>query len=215
MYTSPHNQLAVAQSALAADPVNATLYTDLGMAYFFQDRYPEALAAFQQALTLNPTEVAAHNGVGRVYYHLGPPESSAAAYVRAIELDPHYIPGYWGLGILYYAQLGAYDKAIEVFQRGLKQNPQEVGFYGGIGHCYARAGCFVEAIQAYKTEIQLAPNAGGDMNLAIVYLYIRQYAEALSAILRAIAIAPDMHGSSASWASSMIGWGRPIWQLWH
>lgn len=200
MYPSPHDQLAVAQSALAADPANATLHTDLGMAYFAQDRYPEALAAFQKALTLNPAEVAAHNGIGRVYYHLGPPESSAAAYVRAIELDPHYVAGYWGLGILYYAQLGAYDKAIEVFQRGLEQNPQEVGFYGGIGHSYARSQRFAEAIQAYKTEIQLAPNAASDMNLAIVYLYLRQYAEALAAIQRAIAIAPEH-----AWQQRVLG----------
>ncbi len=191
MHTSTTDQLALAQAALAADPSNAMLHTELGMAYFHLDRYHEAMAAFQQALAIDPHQPDAHNGIGRVYYHLGPPEASAAAYSRAIELDPHYIPGYWGLGILYYAQLGEYDKAIEVFQHGLRNNPDEPDFYSGLGHGYARSGRFDQAIQAYQRAIQLDPNQDGDLNLAIVYMYLRQFPDAMAATERAIAIEPE------------------------
>src|SRR5262245_54807761 len=88
MHTSPDG-VAAAQEALAADPTNADLHTELGMAYFYEQRYDEALAAFEHALALNPRHTGAHNGVGRVHYHIGPPEAAAAAYTRAVEIDPH------------------------------------------------------------------------------------------------------------------------------
>lgn len=193
--------LAAAQAALDADPTNAALHTELGMALFHLDRYGEALRAFQQALVINPDLAEAHNGVGRVHYHLGPPEAAIAAYTRAITIDPHYIPGYWGLGILYYAQLGRYDDALAIFRRGLEANPQEGAFYEGIGHAHARAGRFEEAVTTFKMAARLdLANPSGDCNLAIVYLATGRYHEALAAMQRAIAIAPD-HG----WQHRVLG----------
>ncbi len=184
--------LAQAQAALAADPTNASLHAELGMAYFYLDRYNEAFAAFQQALALNPDDVVAHNGVGRVYYHLGPPEAAIAAYTRAITIDPQFVPGYWGLGILYFAQLGLYDQALAIFQQGLERNPQEVGFYDGIGQTYARAGHFDQAIATYNMVAELVPtDPSADVNLSIINLHLGQYSAALAAMQHAIILAPE------------------------
>jgi tetratricopeptide (TPR) repeat protein len=186
MYSVTNEQLAAAQVAVSADPMNAALHSELGMAYFFQDRYYEAMAQFYQALVIDPNQIDAHNGIGRVHYHIGPPEAAIASYSKTLELDPTYIPGYWGLGILYFAKLGEYDKAIEVFERGLEQNPAEVGFYGGIGHGYARSGRFEQALQAYQQQIQHDPEHAGELDVAIVYMHQGRFVDALAAIKRAI-----------------------------
>jgi tetratricopeptide (TPR) repeat protein len=172
------------ERAVACDPANDALYTEMGMAYFHTGRLDEALAAFHEAIRLNPIAAAAHNGLGRVFYHRGPVEAAIAAYKRAIELDYHYRDAYWGLGILYYAQIGDFDAAIATFERALAHNPAEVSFHNGLGNTYTRMGRYEDAIAAFQRANPANPEG------QIVYFHLKRYEEAIAACQREIAIQP-------------------------
>ena len=190
--------VAAAQAALDHGPATAERHTSLGMAYFEQREYEAALACFQQALALDPQHAPAFNGIGRVHYHTGPSQAAVAAYTQAITIDPQYIPGYWGLGIVYYAQLGAYDKALAIFRRGLEANPDELDFYDGIGDAYARSGLLEAALAAYQTAAQHNPEVF--VNIGIVHLNLGNYAEARADFQRAID-----HNANQGWSYRLLG----------
>lgn len=51
---SPASVVQSTKSAIAADPLNWRGYNELGITYYRQQRYDEAIAAFEQALALHP-----------------------------------------------------------------------------------------------------------------------------------------------------------------
>jgi tetratricopeptide (TPR) repeat protein len=190
--TDTRNQVIDAsQCAVAREPTNDTLQTELGMAYFHAGRFDEALVAFHEAIRLNANAAAAYNGLGRVSYHRGPAEAAIAAFERAIEIDPHYRAGYWGLGILFYAQIGDFAAAIVTFKRALAHNPAEVSFHNGLGSTYTRMGRYEDAIAAFERASALNPaDTQSQTGLQIVYFHLKRYGEAIAAGQRAIALQP-------------------------
>ena len=53
-------------AALARDPLRASSYSNLGVAYFADDRLPEAEEAFRESIQLRPNAGYTHNGLGLV-----------------------------------------------------------------------------------------------------------------------------------------------------
>lgn len=176
--------ISAAGCAVAGDPANDALHTELGMAYFHAGRFDEALASFHEAIRLDPNAAAAYNGLGRVYYHSGPAEAAIAAYERAIDIDPDYRDAYWGLGILYYAQIGNFDAAISTFEQALAHNPAEVSFHNGLGNTYTRMGRYEDAIAAFQGADPANPE------VQIIYFHLKRYDDAIAACQREIAIQP-------------------------
>jgi tetratricopeptide (TPR) repeat protein len=187
--------IITAEIAVKNAPGNFETYIDLGMAYFHAERLKDAMAAFQRAITMNPNASRAYNGIGRVCYHTGPAQAAVEAYERAIDLDRNYIDPYYGLGILYSAQLGDYEAAIRVFQRGLEHNPAEAFLVSSLGSTYARAGGFEEAIENLQQAIALQPeNDFANSWLSIIYLHLKRFDDAITACRREIEIA-DSHSA--------------------
>ena len=197
--------IIAAESAVKNNPTDFETYIKLGMAYFHAERFKDALTAFQQAIVMNPLAARAYNGIGRVCYHTGPAQAAIEAYERAIALDHKYIDPYYGLGILYSAQLGNYDAAIRVFQRGLEHNPTEAFLVASLGSTYARAGAFEQAIDCLQQAITLQPDNDFAYSwLGIIYLHLKRYEEAITACQREIEIA-DNH-SARRLLGYMYGW---------
>ncbi len=191
--TQHEQTIAAAQAAVASNPQNSELYSQLGMAYFEAERLDEASAAFHQALALNPQAAAAYNGIGRVCYHTGPPAAAIAAYEQAIALDPHYIAPFYGLGILYSAQLGDYAQAVAAFQHGLQHNPGNAFLTASLGSTYARMGRIDEALATLQEAAVLDPASSFVQSwLSILSLHRQRYAEAIAACHQEIALA-DAH----------------------
>jgi superkiller protein 3 len=197
--------ILAAESAVKDNPNNSEAYVELGMTYFHAERFKDAMDAFQQAIVMNPDAARAYNGIGRVCYHAGPAQAAIEAYERAIDLDRNYIDPYYGLGILYSAQLGNYDAAIRVFQRGLEHNPTEAFLVASLGSTYARVGAFEEAIDCLQQAIVLQPkNDFAYSWLSIIYLHLKRYDEVIIACQHEIEIT-DNHAARRL-LGYMYGW---------
>lgn len=191
--TQHEQTIAAAQAAIANQPHDSELYSQLGMAYFDAERLDEARAAFHHALALNPKAAAAYNGIGRICYHTGPPTAAIAAYEQAIALDPHYIAPFYGLGILYSAKLGDYAQAVAAFERGLQHNPGDAFLTASLGSTYARMGRIDDALTTLQRAEALDPASSFVQSwLSILYLHCQRYDEAIAACQQEIALA-DAH----------------------
>lgn len=203
----PEKEVIDAEMAAKDNPSDSDHQVNLGMAYFHDGRFDEAMAAFERAIELNPTSEQAYNGIGRIRYHTGPPEKAIEAYQRAIDLNRHYIDAYYGLGILYLAQLGDFEAGLKTFQYGLEQNPDNAFLITSLGNTYARMGRFDEAIACLQQAVQIEPDNSYAFGwLSIVYLHLKRYDNVISSCQREIEIG-DAHDARRllGYAYDMLG----------
>jgi Flp pilus assembly protein TadD len=64
--------------------------THLGLVYYAQGRYPDAIAELQESVRRHPTEAEAHNNLGVVYARVGQLDKAATSYREALRLKPDY-----------------------------------------------------------------------------------------------------------------------------
>jgi adenylate cyclase len=69
-------------AALARDPLRASSYSNLGVAYFADGRLPEAEQAFRKAIQLRPNALYSHNALGLVLLWKGDPGAALAEMKR-------------------------------------------------------------------------------------------------------------------------------------
>jgi len=108
---------------LAADPYNAGLHNNLGNAYVYQNRMPEAVREFKTAARLEPMSPVPWNNLGTTYRKMGRIGAAEGAFQKAIEIDDHYALAYYNLGTIHDGR-GDYDKAIELYLKAISLRPE-------------------------------------------------------------------------------------------
>ncbi len=78
------------REALASDPGNAAILSELGIAIGSQRRLAEALEYFQRAADLAPGNPLYQNNLGTTLFRLGRAEEALACYEKALAIDPNY-----------------------------------------------------------------------------------------------------------------------------
>jgi tetratricopeptide (TPR) repeat protein len=92
-----------------------------GNELFRDGDYDKAIEMYTNAIILNPNAIYYCNR-GIAYTKKQLHESAEKDYLKSIELDPKYIKAYDRLGYTY-SQMGDFPKAIESFNNGLVQEP--------------------------------------------------------------------------------------------
>ncbi len=99
-----HDQaLKLFKEAAALQPRNATVFNMIGLCYFRQEDYPEALKAFTRALELVPTFSDARNNRGATRLAMGQYSLAEVDFlaVLADNTYPHHWEVYYNLGMTY------------------------------------------------------------------------------------------------------------------
>jgi len=139
-------------------------------------RHEDALDSYDRALAIQPTLVAALHGHSQALAGLGRPDTALAAYDRALALDPAMPQALIGKGNVL-SRLERYDEALDCYDRALAACPE------------------ADEAQAGRTDALHGLNR---LSLAEAHCFrantlhaIEQYAEAVEAFDRAIALRPD------------------------
>lgn len=104
--------------AIEADPKNLESHQYLGLVYYYQQNFPEAVKAFEAALAVNEKDAFSHYQIGETYQVQAEYETAIPHYERAAECDPTYADAFRKLGICHEFQqrideaAAAYTKAI-------------------------------------------------------------------------------------------------------
>ena len=97
-------------------------YYDLGVRYFEEGNYEEAIIAFTAAIEIDPKQAPAYVGRGDAYVLSGETDENLTAaqadYETAIELDETNVDAYLGLADVYIQQ-GNYNEALEILRIGV------------------------------------------------------------------------------------------------
>lgn len=174
----------------------ATIHSDLGIAYLNQGQYNDALKELLQANELYDGDAKGHYFLGVAYIGKDLRDKAIVEFKRAIELQPDFSQAHTYLGSVY-NQMGLYDKAIEHFNKALANvlydAPAAALF--NMGWSYYRKGDSKTALAKFEEAIAKDPNTpllpGIERDIGIVSYNRGDYENAVRHLKKAIELVPD------------------------
>lgn len=169
------------------------IHTRLGLSYFDLKQIQAGFNHLEAACHMRPS-LECHQKLGELYLSSGNAENAIRELsgVLSIRRDDPQIYGLLGVA---FTQMDQYEKAISVFQEGLKytrDRKTSAGFYKNIGGLYLQAGQVDGAIQAFQKAIENDWNrAESHMGLALAYMTKNRAAEARQSLKNVLLINPS------------------------
>jgi type IV pilus assembly protein PilF len=146
------------KKAESFDPQDHITQFDIGLVYYYRERYDQAIQQFEKAIRLKPDYAPAINSLGNAYLEKGEWDNAIEAYRQIVEDvfygTPHF--AFSNMALAYY-QKGDYRQAEKYFLEALKLNPDFANALGGLGMTYTAMGRYTEAAQKLERAVRKNP----------------------------------------------------------
>src|SRR6185503_18242392 len=139
-------------AVLEAEPVNVDALHYLGVLRHQQGRTALGIDLVLRAITLRPDYFDALNNIGNMYLRFGPAEA-VTAYNKALRLRPS------DPGVL--RHLERHEEAAELFQRGIRERPDDMENYYSLAVAYKEMGRSDDAVATLRKAIEVKPESEG------------------------------------------------------
>jgi tetratricopeptide (TPR) repeat protein len=163
-YTKLGNPVAAEaayKKAISLRPNYWGTYSWLGVFYYNQARYEDAINQFKKVIELAPANYRGYSNLGAMYVAQGKYTQALAPLDKSIEIRPN-LEAFNNLGNAYF-QLRRFSDAASAFQRGLNLDDSDWLLWGNLGDSlYWSRGTWVEAVAAYEKAI-----VGGEKKLQV------------------------------------------------
>ncbi len=153
---------ALAQQAIAADPLLPDGHRLLGIVYLWKKHYELAIAEVERALALDPNHADAYVVLGDICNWAGRAGETVPLVEKAMRLNPQYPIWYlWDLGHAYYLT-GRYEEAMATFKRVLARNPDFMPAHAYLAVIHSELGLEEEARAEGAEFLRLSPELSLD-----------------------------------------------------
>lgn len=149
-------QLERLQSTNTQLSFTADDYVEQGKAFYFENRFEEAIACYDKALTMEPENFKAWFSCGAAQVKLQQLDQALAAYDRALQLKPDFPEAWFGRGTLLTKQQ-QWEEAIVAYDKAILIKPDFFLAWFGKARCYALQGQPDVMLDSLKQAIQLNP----------------------------------------------------------
>jgi len=159
----------VLKRAVALDPNNADIYTNLGINYLKlgPDQGGNAYEAFNNAIRVDPKNALASYRLGKIFQSQGNSEKFLQYYNTAVTADPAYAPAY--LELYDYFSNRDVNKAKEYLEKYIANSDKDCSTDAAYADYLFRAGKYQESIDKAKAmEAGTCKNYPG---LKVIYAY--------------------------------------------
>ena len=195
-YLSGGNLLAALRELKKAEalyPDDHITQFDLGLTYYYRDRYDQAIEHLQRAIRLKPDYAPAINTLGNTYSAMGQWDKAIETYEKIIE-DAFYGTPHFALsnmGVAYYHKKD-YAQAEHYFLEALRLNPDFINALAGIGTMYIDQGRYNEAVVKLGRAVRKDPKVGKlHFELGRAYRGQGDIVQARAEFTKAAELAPD------------------------
>jgi adenylate cyclase len=189
------------------------------MIYAVKQQYDQAVAEGERAIALDPNNADCYARQAEVLNVTGRPEEALQAMRQAMRLNPRY-PFFYATNLgMSYRMTGRYAEAIATLKEAVSRNPNDIGAYLNLASSYLgqwgtqQGGdeqTLTQALAAAQRVIALNDSIpGGHSLLGAVYLWQKQYEQAIAEMERAIAVDPNDPWGYVGLAAALGLIGRP------
>jgi tetratricopeptide (TPR) repeat protein len=144
----------------------------------------------QEWVTKYPKEKDAHYEFGFYYYGRRRYDEAVQEFQKALQLDPN-MGGALNLLAYTYADMGDYEKALEVFERYSEAMPGDPNPVDSMAELYFKMGNLDEAEFKFNETLDIDLNFGSEPRIAYIRALKQDYLEAMRLIDRYIQRAPS------------------------
>jgi tetratricopeptide (TPR) repeat protein len=175
-------------------------FATLGLAYFNEGRFEEAVRSYKDALRIEPKAVESWFNLGVTFFELGKTEDALRCYLQANALDPNNSKICCNLGAVYF-ESGQYEQAEIYFRRAIQIRPDYAHAWDNLGATLAVQHKLQDAAEACRRAIELKPE-GVDawFKLGSILFQQEKNKESAEAFSKVIELRPDFalaHGQVA------------------
>ncbi|NGX15002.1 tetratricopeptide repeat protein [Wenzhouxiangella sp. XN24] len=188
-------RLAVEQAteqALALDPQLALAYAARGQLLANVEDLEGAEAAYRRAIELDPSDATTYAWLaGLLINDIKRWDESRSLLEKAYELDPRnlFVLGRYASNL---SVFGDYNRAVEVYRRGVALDPEAPRAYANLAALHAQFGRHDDAIRAHLAQIERAPASPGPyLGIAGQFLRLDDQDAALEWFDKARALNPN------------------------
>lgn len=166
--------------------LTANDYLKQADAFYFENRYDDAVESYEKALKIQPDMIAAWLGKAKVLRRMKRYDDALFANRKVLEIQPDHPKGLFGLGYTL-RDIGFYKEAIAIFDQSLKIQPNSHHNWKHRGYALAKLGRYDEAYSSFEKALKLKPNSGGTYyNRAFYYLSLGDRDAAIADLQQAI-----------------------------
>jgi cytochrome c-type biogenesis protein CcmH/NrfG len=115
--------IATLERKVQSNPNDANAWTELGNAYFDNNKLAQSIQAYQKSLELAPNNPNVWTDMGIMYRRSGKPEEAIKAFDKAIEVDPKHEVSRMNKGIVLLHDVNDVAGAIRAWEGLLEINP--------------------------------------------------------------------------------------------
>jgi len=133
-------------------------FYNLGVVFFKNQQYDEAIEIFEKALQLNPGLINACNYIGNSFQEKKQFDKAIRYYEKALQINPSDPTAYMNIGIACH-NTEHFDKAVEYFKRAIYLNPNIEEAYNYMGLTLIIQGKLEEALKSYRSLLQINPSS--------------------------------------------------------
>lgn len=116
-------RITEAEKIVAQDPKNLNAWISLGNDYFDTEQPQKSIFAYGKALEIEPNNPNVLTDQGVMYRRVGWYDKALANFEKAQKIEPNHLQSLYNMGVVYASDLNQPDKAIAVWNRYLKIDP--------------------------------------------------------------------------------------------
>ena len=202
------------QELIKAYPNDERAHNLLGIHYFAQQEWSQAVEAFKNATKINPDFSQPYNQLGYAYRFLEDytnAEKAFKAYIERIPDDPNPYDSYAELLM----KMGKYDASIESYKQALSVNPNFVASHIGIATNLNYMGKHEAARKQLQKLYDMARNDGerraAHFATAVSYIDEGKQEQALEELKKQYALAEKINDAAAM-AGDLIAMGNILFE---
>jgi tetratricopeptide (TPR) repeat protein len=174
-----------------ADFIQASIYSDRGVAKWRLKQIKEAIDDFNKSIQLAPDNARVYNNRGNALMDLGHPEEAVKDFDRAITLSPNYGAPRNNRGNAR-MELAQYDLAFQDFRKAVELMPQDAVPYNGRGKAHEELKRYHAAVRDFTRAVTINPKyVAAFQNRADAYLAIGDFKEAADDATQVLTLQPD------------------------
>ncbi len=180
------------QTPEIADFIEASIYSDRGVAKWRLGQTKEAIDDFNQSIQLSPENGAVYNNRGNALMDLGHPDEAVKDFDRAIALSPNYGAAYNNRGNAQVA-LAQYTLAFQDFRKAVELMPRSAVPFNGRGMAHTVLKRYHAAVRDLSRAIGLNPKyVAAYRHRADAYFGLGMYREAIADATQVLALQPEV-----------------------
>lgn len=176
------------ESIQTQEVTEAERYYSFAFEYMKQENYTEAISLLQKAIDADSSYVNAYLALRQVYLIVGDTAKALEVCKKGLtcSCDPESNRKMAKAIASLYAKMGQPEKAEQLFQKIINENPKDANSYDLYASYLESEGRYDEALMNYKKAYQLDPDDGGvAFRLGNAYFDRGRYSEAVEYLKKA------------------------------